>query len=326
MAATTEIAVGRVRVPWCSTVTPDAVRHFAWGIGDNNPLWHDPDHAQQSRWGGVIAPSCFAYAVDETTVAPGHDELRRIYRRVEWVWYDVLRSGTEIVPAARLREEIAGPEHIEQHGQVEFRRRGGQLLAEAAVTCIRTASPATPISERPELRYSGDEIDAIEQAIMAEARRGTLPRWWEEVQLGERTEPITKGPLSIMDVVAWCAATQGMATVADAYSDGGLHAETATGPQQTAWIAQCVIDWMGDDGFLHRLDVDLITNPPLGSTTTITGRVAGLRIVDRHRLAELEIEAIDQGGALSATGRATVLLPSTEVGPVVLPLDMPILV
>jgi len=37
----------------------DAIRHFAMGLGDDNPLWHDRDYAASTKWGGLIAPPTF---------------------------------------------------------------------------------------------------------------------------------------------------------------------------------------------------------------------------------------------------------------------------
>ena len=123
------------------------------------------------------------------------------------------------------------------------------------------------------------------------------------IAVGDTIGPLLKGPLSIMDVVAWCAATQGVAT--DGYSEGGLHAQTATGPQQVAWISQLVTDWMGDDGFLQRLNVEIFANPPLGSTTAMIALVA-----DRSaNTIMLNLTATDQHGAATAEGSATVILP-----------------
>ena len=45
--------------PYHTEATRDAIRHFAHGIGDLNPLWQDADYAAQTRWGGLIAPPCF---------------------------------------------------------------------------------------------------------------------------------------------------------------------------------------------------------------------------------------------------------------------------
>ena len=42
--------------PWCHEATRDGIRHYAHGIGDDNPLWCDPDYAAGTRWGGIVAP------------------------------------------------------------------------------------------------------------------------------------------------------------------------------------------------------------------------------------------------------------------------------
>ena len=38
--------------PWCYEATRDNIRHYAHGIGDDNPLWCDPEYASNDalRW------------------------------------------------------------------------------------------------------------------------------------------------------------------------------------------------------------------------------------------------------------------------------------
>ncbi|MFT7598961.1 MAG: hypothetical protein ACI8TP_001886 [Acidimicrobiales bacterium] len=276
---------------WCNTITRDALQHFVWGIGDDNPYWP----------ASGTAPGCFLYAVNETTVAPGLDDHRRIYRSVEWTWFETLPVGTDI----SVEVEVVAQAGDDQRGRTEFRSADGTRLAAAEVRCGRTTEPATAIDARPEVRYSGTEIETIEQAILGESRQGPMPLGAADVAVGDELGTITKGPLSIMDVVAWCSATQGVAVEADCYSEGGLHAETATGPQLVSWIAQLATNWMGDAGFLQRLRVDINSNPPLGSTTTISGRVSSCGA----GTAELALVATDQSNVESAVATATVLLP-----------------
>ena len=55
-------------------VTEDLIRHFAYAIGDPNPLWQDPNYASSTRWGGIIAPPNFDYCIancDSAGVIPG---------------------------------------------------------------------------------------------------------------------------------------------------------------------------------------------------------------------------------------------------------------
>src|SRR5437667_12075107 len=48
--------------PWCHEATRDSIRHYAHGIGDDNPLWCDPEYAACTRWGGIVAPPSFLFA------------------------------------------------------------------------------------------------------------------------------------------------------------------------------------------------------------------------------------------------------------------------
>src|SRR5271170_6650844 len=39
-----------------TTATPDGIRNFARGLGDDNPLWNDEAYGPTTRWGSQIAP------------------------------------------------------------------------------------------------------------------------------------------------------------------------------------------------------------------------------------------------------------------------------
>lgn len=41
----------------------DAIRQFCNGIGDDNPLFRNTEYATRTRWGHIIAPGMFLYAV-----------------------------------------------------------------------------------------------------------------------------------------------------------------------------------------------------------------------------------------------------------------------
>ena len=47
--------------PWCHEATRDNIRHYAHGIGDDNPLWCDPDYAVKSVLGGLVALPSFLF-------------------------------------------------------------------------------------------------------------------------------------------------------------------------------------------------------------------------------------------------------------------------
>ncbi|MBL4721908.1 MAG: MaoC family dehydratase N-terminal domain-containing protein, partial [Alphaproteobacteria bacterium] len=50
--------------PWCYEATRDNIRHYAHGIGDDNPLWCDPEYAAKTKFGGLVALPSFLFATN----------------------------------------------------------------------------------------------------------------------------------------------------------------------------------------------------------------------------------------------------------------------
>ena len=48
--------------PWCHEATRDNIRHYAHGIGDDNPLWCDPSYASDTVHGEIVALPSFLFA------------------------------------------------------------------------------------------------------------------------------------------------------------------------------------------------------------------------------------------------------------------------
>ena len=292
----------RKRQPWVSSVTLDAIKHFVWGIGDNNPLW--------TR----TAPPSFLYAIDETTIGPGHEGHQRHYQSVLLEWFYPFELGETILAEQSYEKEDfeEGTNTFYQTGKTRFITESGKVLAESTVVCRRDMLPLPEPENRPEIRYTAEELTTIERKILTEQRRGPEPRFWEETENGEELGHVTKGPLSIMDVVAWCSGTQGAPSNSGDFSTGGLLAQAATGPQVTSWLIHLITNWIGDHGTLVRLEADLGGNPPLGSTTTISGAVSNLGENKDASWCELSIQGHLQNFERIIDGTAIVYLPSKE--------------
>ena len=80
---------GAVLSPPVSThvVTTDAIRHYADGLGDANPLWHSEDHARVSIYAGGVAPPSFLNAVSEGQAIVGLPGLIATFVGAEWEWF-----------------------------------------------------------------------------------------------------------------------------------------------------------------------------------------------------------------------------------------------
>ncbi|KAG1249394.1 hypothetical protein G6F68_013359 [Rhizopus microsporus] len=56
------VKIGATAEPWCYEATRDNIRHYAHGIGDDNPLWSDPEYAAKTQHGGIIALPSFLFS------------------------------------------------------------------------------------------------------------------------------------------------------------------------------------------------------------------------------------------------------------------------
>lgn len=358
----------RDRMQWIETTTRDAIRHFAWGVGDDNPLWLDREHAAGSPWGGILAPPCILYAVDSTIVAPKLPGVQWIYAGTDWSWFEPVRLDDSFrVEAKLLRQETKSgrrfPSWVLQTGEVRYFNQHGRLVAVALGRCARTprgdrltqARGGEETAPHEAQKYSAAELEEIERQVLAEPRRGDRPLYWEDVALGEAPPPVVKGPLSIVDILAWYAAQQGAQPYGGAHGDavryrrrhadyhvnpatgakdaaGRGHLEAATGrdvgmggaydigPQRISWAQHMLTNWIGDHGFLHKLDVTVRRPNMVGDTIWWRGRVTAKAIRHGACMADLEVTATNQAGERSAFGAATVALPSREHGPLRLPL------
>src|SRR5262245_18868278 len=94
----------KATVPHNFEVTWDGTRHFAFGYGDDNPLWCDRDYGKGTRWGGLIAPPNFIYTMGESDYVSPPEEKALLkgdplaglgsYQAVmEFEWWRPLRLG-----------------------------------------------------------------------------------------------------------------------------------------------------------------------------------------------------------------------------------------
>ena len=73
------------RRPWRTEASADAIYHLAYAIGDLNPLYIDPEYAEKSRWGRLVAPPIMIQSMD-TLRAVGHSGLPEGLPGVHSIW------------------------------------------------------------------------------------------------------------------------------------------------------------------------------------------------------------------------------------------------
>lgn len=367
-AALIDVPLRRDRMQWIETATRDAIRHFAWGVGDDNPLWLDSAYARKSPYGDIVAPPCILYAVDNTVVAPKLPGVQWIYAGTAWTWFEpILINDTFRVEVRLLRQDVKHGRRFStwvlQTGEVRYFNQHDRLVAVAIGRCARTPRGDRLIEARggqdervqEPHRYTAEQIEDIERQVLAEPRTGERPLYWEDVAIGEAIPQVVRGPLNVVDIMAWYAAQQGAQPYGGVHGDairyrqrhrdyhinkatgakesaGRGHLEPTTGkdvgmggaydigPQRISWAQQMLTNWIGDQGFLHKLDVAVRQPNVVGDTIWWKAIVTGKSMRDGHAVVTLDVNATNQKGVLSANGTASVVLPSRESGPVRLPL------
>lgn len=213
------------RSPHNLEVTMDGTRHFAYGYGDDNPLFHDLEYAKNTRWGTVIAPPGFHYTMGEDAAPTPDPETKAIlkgdpfaglgsYQAVmEFEWYRPLVLGDRcrlLLAQVGVQEKASRfggrTAHVTNDflyanggGEVHAVRRGTWINAERQATKERSKN-SEAVGPEP---YTPEQLAEIDTAYAAEERRGAEPRWWEDVEVGDTLQPRVKGPLTTTDVVVW---------------------------------------------------------------------------------------------------------------------------
>lgn len=236
---------------------------------------------------------------------------------------------------------------IIQTGEVLYTNQHGELVCRALGSTARVprarAEGGLQYAPRETHRYTPEELEHIAHAVETEELRGATPRYWEDVAVGDSVQPMLKGPLNITDMICWYsggghsyqahrrAQMYRKRHPADAYlnpetgaqdSAARGHAEEKmarevgmpggydVGPQRISWLGQLMTNWMGDDGFLRRLDVSLRRPNIFGDVSWCRGTVVDKREEDGRRLVDLELAVQNQLEEITARGTAVVELPA----------------
>ncbi len=206
------VPLRRTNQTWNTEAAPDSVRHFCWGLGDENPLFCDPAYGAATQWGSALAPGCFLYTIDTTVVAPKLRGIQWLYGGTDWEWYRPIRHRDSFSVKATLIDAVEkrgskARAFIIQTGEVLYSNQHGELVCRALGHTARTprakASGGLKYEARETHRYAHDELEQIAQAMENEELCGATPRLWEDVVVGSALAPLLKGPLNITDMICW---------------------------------------------------------------------------------------------------------------------------
>jgi acyl dehydratase len=219
------VKIGVTAEPWCYEATRDNIRHYAHGIGDDNPLWCDPDYAATTSHGGILALPSFLFSTSRIVsgYVGGLPGVHAMWSGADWNWHKPVRRNDVISTEAHLKDLI---EHetrfagraVQQIYHVDFFNQQGDKVAEADSWCFRTerdhareqGSKYKEVRAREPRRYTPEEIKEAYKLYATEEVRGSKPRYWQDVKEGEDLPVMFKGPMTVTGFIAYAQGWGGL--------------------------------------------------------------------------------------------------------------------
>jgi len=239
--------------------------------------------------------------------------------------------------AGRVFQQISATRYRDDAGEVM-----STLYSHAFRTERKQGAKGSKYADIQRASYTDEDYAKFEAHLALEnsLRRGARQRRYEDVEVGEPLHDILKGPLTVTDCICFLMGFGYIyvkahrqwndfrlrhpgAGIKDPYGvwdvpervhweedlaqEIGMPTAYDYGPQRIAWFDHAIHDWMGDDGWLSRLKVNLTAPNFIGDCTWIKSVVKSKSDADGK--IGIDMQAVDQRGRITATGYAEVVLP-----------------
>ena len=350
----------------------DGIKHFVDGMGDTNPLFSNEEYAKKTKYGGIIAPPSYLYTIQWVSPGTGAAGIHGWYSGGEWEWYRPIFAGDEFTSVCILRDLVekkgrmtGGGSIFIDYDDVVYMNQKGEIVGKElhhTVWAARAGSgSAGKYRATPKAVCTKEDWIKILDVYDKEELSGPEPRYWEDVQIGDKVGPMIKGPLSVRDEIAWLmgagspffkahkiefeferrhpkaleyvketgeADVPELVHIFDTFARAiGVERAYDYGSQRMTWLCNLFTNWMGDDGFLWKMSGDLRVFNQMGDVTTFEGRVTKKYIEEGKCCVDIEAWAKNQRDEWSMPpNSSTVILPSREYGPAVYPDPAPELI
>jgi acyl dehydratase len=334
-----------------------AILRFTEGIGDDNPLWSDEEHAAKGPFGQIVAPPSFIFAC-LGSVQVGWRGLGGFHAETDVTFHRPIHVGDKITARVYF-DGFDGPDassfagrRIKDYLRQEYWNQNDELVARficSRVRFERTEAQARRQSRAIELPHpwTEDELDRIEQDVLAETPRGAEPRYWEDVAVGDELDVITKGPIGLTDEIAFVASgaapiprlsahgvalrryhkhprwafrdprTHALEPVYSVhYNDYAAQLQGAqlaydVGIQRTCWQIHSLTHWAGDTGTVLSIHGQYRAHVYLSDVVRLGGRVVAKEIAPNgEATVHIETWAYNQREQNVMPGTAVVALPT----------------
>jgi aspartate racemase len=204
----------RERETWNTQVTAQAIRHFAYGISDDNPLWLDVEYARKSGYDRLVAPPTFLTSVLYPVLHgyPMKLSMSNLIGELEYEWFHPILEGDSLEPSAKQTGVYESKDHHNRRlvcilSETSYWNQKQELVGKAKSNLVWAARTDDDLLVNREIyKYSEEELAGIRTALDQESRRGDQVVWGEDIEINTQLPPLVRGPLTVGDLICWQAA------------------------------------------------------------------------------------------------------------------------
>jgi len=213
-----------------SVATPDAIRNWSLGVGDDNPLYVDEGYGLATRWGtqighGTLAGHIKTPMLGDPIPSEVKEQVKGLFRGVHvfvsggsWDWYRPVRPGDRLFSYAGeesleiKKSEFAGRSAVQVRRDVVLNQHGDVLGVYRILSILTERKAARQRGKYADIeptQYTDEDYERIDAIYASEQPRGAQKRYWEDVNIGDALPAMVKGPLTTTDMIAFHAGGYG---------------------------------------------------------------------------------------------------------------------
>jgi len=213
-----------------SVATEDALRNWALGVGDDNPLYTDDQYGRSTRWGtqvghGTQMGHIKTPMLGDPVPADIKDQTKGMFRGVHvfvsggtWEWFRPLRPGDRVYSfrgeesVDEKQSDFAGRSVIQVSRDVAINQFGEVLGVYRILRVLTERSKSREKGKYAQIEaahYTDADYERIDAIYASEKPLGAEKRFWEDVNEGDDLPPMVKGPTTITEMIAFHAGGYG---------------------------------------------------------------------------------------------------------------------
>ncbi|GIW41945.1 MAG: acyl dehydratase [Candidatus Binatia bacterium] len=257
---------------------------------------------------------------------------------------DRVRSESYLKDVVEKESTFGGGRAVYQTYEAVYYNQNGDRIGKRNDTWIRIERDATREKKKYASiqlqKWTPEDIARFQEEYRRQTR--TVERYWDDVKVGDTLGPLLKGPLTPTAEIAFESYfgiyLVGNKVAADLYDRHpalmipneqgvpeppqrvhwdnqftqkllGLPGAYDLGLERCAWLCHLVTDWIGDNGFLTRIEVFYKRFNFMGDVTWNRGRVVEKFERDGKAYVRCEVECVNQRDEVTAQGVAEAELP-----------------